>query len=124
MSSTDPSVPSAHTSSESPAEVGTVPPVVPESTPVTAVEDHKPPQRPGVVRRTTNTVKRFMLVLLGVILTLFAVSNSQDVKVRWVFGDPVSTPLILVIAITFVVGATIGWLFAKLGGRHGGHQQD
>ncbi len=72
---------------------------------------------PGVVRRTTNTVKRVLLVAIGALVALFAVFNSQNVEVRWIFGDPIQTPLILAIAVTFIAGAAIGWLAAKLGGR-------
>lgn len=72
---------------------------------------------PGVVRRTTNTVKRILLFALGALVALFAVFNSQNVEVRWIFGDPIQTPLILAIAVTFVAGAIIGWLVAKLGTR-------
>lgn len=72
---------------------------------------------PGVVRRTTNTVKRLLLVTVGALIALFAVLNSQDVEVRWIFGEPIQTPLILAIAVTFLAGAIVGWLVAKLGRR-------
>jgi uncharacterized integral membrane protein len=72
---------------------------------------------PGVVRKTTNTVKRVFLVALGALVALFAVFNSQNVEVKWIFGDPIQTPLILAIAVTFIAGAIIGWLVAKVGGR-------
>ncbi|MBO9534633.1 MAG: LapA family protein [Solirubrobacteraceae bacterium] len=80
-----------------------------------------PPQGPGVVRRTTNTIKRVMLIAIGALAALFAVVNSQNVQVRWIFGHPIETPLILAIAVAFIAGAAIGWLAAKLGGR-GAHQ--
>ncbi len=75
------------------------------------------PHGPGVVKRTTNTVKRVFLIALGALVALFAVFNSQNVEVRWIFGDPIQTPLILAIAVTFVAGAVIGWVAAKLGSR-------
>lgn len=77
------------------------------------------PHGPGVVKRTTNTVKRFTLVIIGALIALFAVLNRQDVTVDWIFGSPVQTPLILVIVIAFAAGAAIGWIVAKLGGRGG-----
>ncbi|MBJ7470596.1 MAG: LapA family protein [Solirubrobacteraceae bacterium] len=75
------------------------------------------PEGPGVVRRTTNTAKRILLVVIGALVALFAVFNSQNVEVKWFFGDPIQTPLILALAITFVAGLAIGWLGAKLGKR-------
>lgn len=72
---------------------------------------------PGVVRRTTNTAKRVLLVAIGALVALFAVFNSQEVEVKWIFGNPIQTPLILALALTFVAGAAVGWLWAKLGGR-------
>ena len=72
------------------------------------------------MRRTTNRVKRVLLIALGALVALFAVFNSQNVEVRWIFGDPIQTPLILAIAVTFFAGAAIGWLFAKLSGRGSG----
>lgn len=92
----------------------TTKPVVPGGATPSAHTSHGP----GVVRKTTNTVKRVFLVALGALVALFAVFNSQNVEVRWIFGDPIQTPLILAIAVTFIAGAIIGWLVAKLGGRN------
>lgn len=75
------------------------------------------PHGPGVVKRTTNTVKRFTLVIIGALIALFAVLNTDQTEVDWIFGTPVQTPLILVIAVAFLAGAIIGWLVAKLSGR-------
>lgn len=75
------------------------------------------PSGPGVVKRTTNTVKRFTLVIIGALIALFAVLNTDQTEVDWIFGTPVQTPLILVIAVAFAAGAIIGWLVAKLSGR-------
>ena len=43
------------------------------------------------------------LVLLAVLATLFAVLNVKDVEVNWIFGK-FSTPLIVVIVVSLVVG--------------------
>ncbi len=75
------------------------------------------PDGPGVVKRTTNTAKRILLVVIGALVALFAVFNSQEVEVRWIFGSPIQTPLILALAVTLVAGVAIGYLWAKLGGR-------
>lgn len=71
----------------------------------------------GVVRRTTNNVKRALLLVVGALAALFAVFNSQNVQVHWIFGSAVNTPLIIVIVIAFVAGGLIGWIAAKLGNR-------
>lgn len=78
------------------------------------------PSGPGVVKRTTNTVKRFTLVIIGALIALFAVLNTDQTEVDWIFGDPVQTPLIVVIAVALAAGLIIGWTAAKLG-RRGGH---
>lgn len=75
------------------------------------------PDGPGVVRRTTNTAKRIALVVIGAFAALFAVFNSQQVEVNWIFGDAIQTPLILALAVTFIAGAAVGYLWSKLGGR-------
>ncbi len=72
---------------------------------------------PGVVRRTTSTAKRVLLVAIGALVALFAVFNSQEVEVKWIFGDPIQTPLILALTVTFVAGAAVGWLWAKVSSR-------
>lgn len=116
MPTTDPSTPSPVT----PADAGRAP-ASPGAAPAparTGGERAAEPHGPGVVRRTTNTVKRVLLFALGALVALFAVFNSQNVEVRWIFGDPIQTPLILAIAVTFVAGAIIGWLVAKLSGRN------
>jgi uncharacterized integral membrane protein len=82
-----------------------------------AADGGEPQHGASVVRKTTNTVKRVLLVAVGALVALFAVFNSQNVEVRWIFGDPIQTPLILAIGVTFLAGAVTGWLFAKLGGR-------
>ncbi|MEN0013699.1 MAG: LapA family protein, partial [Solirubrobacteraceae bacterium] len=76
------------------------------------------PHGKGVVKRTATNVKQALLIVIGALAALFAVFNSQNVQVHWIFGDAVNTPLILVIAIAFVAGAVIGWIAAKLGGRN------
>lgn len=73
-------------------------------------------QRPGVVKRTTNTVGRVLLIVVGALIAIFAIVNLQDVEVDWIFGR-VQTPLILALVVALVAGIIIGWLAAKLGNR-------
>jgi uncharacterized integral membrane protein len=109
MSSSDPVLTPAGTSAErQPVSGGADAPRAPER-----AEHHGP----GVVKRTTRTVRNVLLIAIGALVALFAVVNSQEVEVRWIFGDPIQTPLILAIAVTFVAGVIIGWLVGKIGGR-------
>lgn len=80
----------------------------------------QPPRHegPGRVKRTARQVKQALLVVIGALIAAFAISNRDEVRVRWIFGDPVSTPLILVIAIALVAGLVLGWIIAKLSGRN------
>ena len=48
------------------------------------------------------------LVLLAAVVA-FAVDNRDDVRVGWVVGDS-QAPLALVMLLTAVAGAVIGWL--------------
>lgn len=77
------------------------------------------PHRPGVVKRTTNGVKRILLVLVGALIALFAVLNRQEVQVDWILGEG-RTPLILALVVSLLAGIVIGWLVAKLGRRGSG----
>ena len=58
------------------------------------------PQKKRISLRTA------LLIIATVILTVFAVKNLGPADV-WPIGR---SPLIVVIAITFVLGALIGWL--------------
>ncbi len=64
-----------------------------------------PPSR----RDQARTVSLVLLIGLGV---AFAVLNLDDVAVNWVFGTW-STPLIVVIAISFLLGSAVGFLLAR-----------
>ena len=58
--------------------------------------------------RTVN-VKLIALGSLAAILVLFAALNTHDVGVDWIF-DTVSAPMILVIAVSAVIGFAMGFL--------------
>ena len=47
--------------------------------------------------------------LLAAVLVLFAVLNTHDVGVDWIF-DTVSVPMILVIAVSAAIGFGMGFL--------------
>jgi uncharacterized integral membrane protein len=64
-------------------------------------------------REQARTVAAFGLGGLG---ALFAVLNVDEVDVNWILGTW-STPLIVVIALSMVIGAGLGYLVAR---RRGG----
>lgn len=66
-------------------------------------------QKSLVRREQARTVVAFALGGLG---ALFAVLNVDDVDVNWVFGTW-STPLIVVIALSFLLGAGVGVLVSR-----------
>jgi uncharacterized integral membrane protein len=61
-------------------------------------------------------VKLIVLGLLAVVLVVFALLNTHEVGVDWLF-DTVSAPMILVIAISAAIGFGMGFIlrghFAK-----------
>ena len=52
-----------------------------------------------------------LLVLAG-LAVLFAVLNFDEVEVNWLLGTW-STPLIVVIVLSFLLGAGVGYLLAR-----------
>jgi uncharacterized integral membrane protein len=68
------------------------------------------PGKPPPSRRDrTRAIAGFAL---GAVVALFAVLNLDEVKVSWIVGTW-QTPLIIVISISVIVGAAIGWLLAR-----------
>jgi uncharacterized integral membrane protein len=59
-------------------------------------------------RSTRETVRTAGLVVLAILITLFAVLNTKEVKVNWVFGSG-KAPLIIVIVITLLVGIVLAY---------------
>lgn len=58
------------------------------------------------------------LLVLAVLVTLFAVLNVKDVEVNWIFGK-FSTPLIVVIVVSLVVGGLLAHFVELLRSRRG-----
>jgi uncharacterized integral membrane protein len=48
-------------------------------------------------------------LIVGALTAAFAIVNLDQVQVNWVLGTG-QTPLILVIAVSFVLGALAGWI--------------
>ena len=59
-------------------------------------------------RSTRETVRTAGLVVLAILITLFAVLNTKEVKVNWVFGSG-RAPLIIVIVISLLVGIVLAY---------------
>jgi uncharacterized integral membrane protein len=53
--------------------------------------------------------RRIAALVVGVVIVIFAVVNTDKVKVDWIVTSS-STPLIIVIAVSFVLGLAGGYL--------------
>ena len=53
--------------------------------------------------------RRIAALVVGVLIVVFAVVNTDKVKVDWIVTSS-STPLIIVIAVSFVLGLAGGYL--------------
>jgi uncharacterized integral membrane protein len=59
-----------------------------------------------------DQARNIALVVLTGLGVLFAVLNFDEVQVNWLLGTW-STPLIIVIAISFLLGSGVGYLLAR-----------
>jgi uncharacterized integral membrane protein len=80
-------------------------PPTPTPTPTPAPDTGK--QR-APKRSARETVRTAGLVVLAILITLFAVLNTREVKVEWVFGSG-HAPLIIVIVISLLVGIVLAY---------------
>ncbi|MHB1468583.1 MAG: hypothetical protein ACYCU0_04720 [Solirubrobacteraceae bacterium] len=61
-------------------------------------------------KRTRRDLVRIgALVVLGVLITLFAVLNLKAVRVDWIFGSS-KAPLIIVIVVSVLIGGALTYL--------------
>jgi uncharacterized integral membrane protein len=79
------------------------------------------PQTPGsdASKKTTGRRRPSLLakenrrllygLIIGAVVAAFAVANLDEVDVNWLFGTW-QTPLIIVIAVSFALGAAAGWI--------------
>ena len=74
------------------------------STPSTS-RPAQPAKKPG--RKPSNAARVLAGLILGGVVAAFAVLNLHQVKVDWVLGTW-STPLIIVIAVSFLLGLAAG----------------
>ena len=77
-----------------------------------------PPGRKGAgERRSRREVARTSaLVVLAVLVTLFAVLNTEKVKVDWIFGSG-EAPLIIVIVVSLLVGVILTHFAERRGSK-------
>lgn len=74
-----------------------------------------PATGPGQPPATRGRRERLRLIgsfALGALAVLFAVLNLDDVGVNWIVGTW-NTPLIVVIALSLLVGALLGWILSS-----------
>jgi uncharacterized integral membrane protein len=74
----------------------------------------EPAQRPrGTPKRSRRESARMILLAsLSAIAAIFAVLNLDQVEVNWIIGTW-KTPLIVVVALSIVIGALLGLLVAR-----------
>jgi uncharacterized integral membrane protein len=75
-----------------------------------------PPERPGEKRSRREQARIAAMVVLGILITLFAVLNGKQVKVNWIAGSG-KAPLIIVIVISLLVGIVLTYFAERRSGR-------
>jgi uncharacterized integral membrane protein len=76
-----------------------------------------PQGRKGAGSRSRREVARTSaLVVLAVLVTLFAVLNTDKVKVDWIFGSG-EAPLIIVIVVSLLVGVILTHFAERRGSK-------
>jgi uncharacterized integral membrane protein len=71
---------------------------------------HRPRGTPKRSRR--ESARMILLASLSAIAGIFAVLNLDQVEVNWIIGTW-KTPLIVVVALSIVIGAVLGLLVAR-----------
>jgi uncharacterized integral membrane protein len=78
-----------------------------------------PSRRKGGGRSRSEQIRLVLAGLLGGLAVAFALLNTGHVEVDWILGSW-STPLIVVIVVSLLAGALLGFIFAKRAGRSSG----
>jgi uncharacterized integral membrane protein len=63
-------------------------------------------RRPSILAKENRRLLYGLVI--GALTAAFAVVNLDEVEVNWLLGTW-ETPLIIVIAVSFVLGAIVGW---------------
>lgn len=71
-------------------------------------------QLPGQAGRQGTNWKGWAMLVAVVLLLIFVIQNSQEVDIDFLFFTSVSTPLILALVLSALLGALIGWLAPRV----------
>jgi uncharacterized integral membrane protein len=70
-------------------------------------------------RQRRDRTRTVAITLLTIALAVFAVLNVNSVKVDWIVGSS-HAPLIVVIAVSVLIGAALTWLGERVAARRRG----
>jgi uncharacterized integral membrane protein len=71
-------------------------------------------EQPGGARRQGTNWKGWAMLVAVVLLIVFVLQNSQEVDIDFLFFTSISTPLILALVFSALLGALIGWLAPRV----------
>ena len=72
------------------------------------------PQQPGELGRQGTNWKGWAMLVAVVLLLIFVAQNSQEIEIDFLFFTSVSTPLVLALVFSALLGALIGWLAPRV----------
>ena len=68
--------------------------------------------KPAATSKRKLSSRTTVAAILGGLIALFAVFNSQTVEINWIV-TATHTPLIVVIAVCGLLGFAVGWMLAR-----------
>ena len=71
-------------------------------------------QQTGELAQRRTNLKGWALLVALILLLVFVIQNSQEVEIDFLFATSVSTPLIVALVISALLGALIGWLAPRV----------
>jgi uncharacterized integral membrane protein len=80
-----------------------------------AMADQDPLDKPAgqdAGKRKREQTRLIIGAILGIVVLIFVLNNTQRVKIHWIFGTT-RTPVILALVITLLVGIIIGAVGAR-----------